>query len=212
MSTGGRTGLSASSAVEYLNEVFEALGYAMLAVAETSGISIKSGDESITYAQLYTVTNTSKAGYTLYYNNGESSVQVNRGNGAVNTYDIYYASNGILLHYYRSQEPTYAVDMFITRNSDGTYIFGAMQSATSYLTNTAIYTRPTIATPTYTFNSDNNTGLLNMTTNGDIGERGICENCYAMMFRQYSVPGILTLDDEDYISNGYWCIKDGGTE
>lgn len=206
----GRLGMNSAAAVEYLNEVFTTTGYDMKAVSATNGIDIMDSNETITYASLYNASGTVKTGYTLFYNNGESNVQVNRGsgNGVADTFDVRYSSNGILLHYYRSAEVTYQVDMFITKNSDGKIIIGAMQRATSFLTNTVVYDYPTLDATTYSYNDKNNTALLNMIFAGDNDDLNVCEYCFAMPFRNYDNSGTLTLNDEQYVSNGFWCIKD----
>lgn len=204
----GRLGMDSATAVEYLNEVFATIGYDMKAVSASNGIDIMDSDETITYASLYNTTGTLKTGYTLFYNNGESNVQVNRGNGTADTFDVRYSSNGILLHYYKASEITYQVDMFITKNSDGKIIIGAMQRTTSYLTNTVVYDYPTLDATTYVYNDKNNTALLNMIFAGDNDKMNVCEYCFAMVFRTYNNSGTLTLNGEEYVTNGYWCIKD----
>lgn len=55
----------------------------------------------------------------------------------------------------------------------------------------------------------NCTTLANFVTAASLGDANVAaENAYYIPIYQYDGMGIITLNNEKYITNGYWCIKD----
>lgn len=152
---------------------------------------------------------------TLYYNNGASTVNVSSSSSvSISSMYVYLCSNGIIIDK-RGATSRQFTPIMITKNSDGecAYLYSSDTTANSdvvYYTNlhSLSYSAATIADFSYTPVNLESTSLTNVCYHGEIGRNNSMEFGFISLFYQYNSFGILTLDDEQYISNGYWCIKD----
>lgn len=154
-------------------------------------------------------------GYVKIYN-GSTEIASTNISGNYNkgqTAQIFSSSYGLLIYLNSGNDnDTYA---FISFNDDGDIIMGiknngstvSADAPTSMLTYSLNKSGSTYSY-SYTANSGNVTALCNMVADGGFGVDASAQYVYYMPIYQYSVPGIFTFDDEDYVSNGYWCIKD----
>lgn len=143
------------------------------------------------------------SGNAIYYNNGESSFNI-AANYSSPYYTVTACSNGLILNY------TNRGNMFISLNHDSTVIYGATYSE-------ATCDKPRVCRSDLENYFDNTfyryqancTALVNFVTGAGLGDANIAaENAYYMPMYQYSGTGVITLNNEKYITNGYWCIKD----
>lgn len=141
---------------------------------------------------------------SVYYNNGGLSFNI-ASNYAKPTYTVTACSNGLILTYANS------ADIFISLNSDGTIIYGSNYSGDSGK-NFPRVCRPDLAnylSNEFTRHKASCTALVNFVTNAGLGDANVAaENAYYIPIYQYDGTGIITLNNEKYITNGYWCIKD----
>lgn len=152
---------------------------------------------------------------TLYYNNGESTVSANSiSTIAISSAYIYLCNNGIIIDKRGSSTRQYSPVM-IAKNTDGvcSILYSTDTTANSnvaYYTNlhSVSYVGNTIADFGFTPINIESTALTNVCYHGEIGKKNCMENGYISLFYQYNSAGILMIDGEEYVTNGYWCIKD----
>lgn len=206
MAISGYTGLTADAVVSKINEWAETNSYDVTAekthatVANT-GLKVLDGDGNVLFT---TYTGTGSNGY-MYVNNGNSSFNLVGIGGSGETDDIYFSSRGFLLKIVNSG---YTVLVMLTVNDDGSIITARANGQTGTSIACMRYADSDGQTIAYTANSGNSTTLCNMIALGSVGTDSSAQYAYFMPIRQYSDAGIITLNDEQYITNGYWCIKD----
>lgn len=156
--------------------------------------------------------------------NENTNIELYRNNSIVKTntytsgqsqpqYSALACSNGILIS---GGNTANHAEIFITFNADNSVVYGMTNTLNSdpEIAATAIYVRSTndngSAVINFVINSLNSTSLSNIVYNSNrVDAAAIAEKAYFTTISQYKgAKGIWTLDGENYISNGYWCIKD----
>ncbi len=204
MAISGNTGLSTVQFVAFIN----ALNLPNI-TAETSGtygFNILL-DDSVIFSRLSTGSND----LVMRYNNGQSTVSKASTGGAQEqwTFNVYASSKGFLFECGGTLgSATSKAKGFITINDNNTIVYGSAAYSTFVSVSVARYTDGNVQTIAYTANAANSTSLCNFIAKGIIGEDSSAQYAYFMPLYQYNVAGILTLNDEQYATNGYWCIKD----
>ena len=148
-------------------------------------------------------------GLKVYYNNGGSSFEMGSSSSEIH-YTILACTNGIIIQALNYDGTTKINSAFMSFNSDGTLIYGA-----SYKTDSSANPRvcrsdlENFLGNNFTRHLANCTTLANFVTAASLGDANVAaENAYYMPIYQYDGMGIITLNNEKYITNGYWCIKD----
>lgn len=202
MAISGYTGLSTAQFVAFVN------GLNLPITAETSGtygFNILYGD-NIIFSRISTGSNN----LVMHYN-GSSTVSKTSTGGSQEqwTFSVYASSKGILFDCGGTLgSATSKAKGFISINDDNTIVYGCAEYNTYVSVSVARYTDTGVQTIVYTANSANSTSLCNFVAKGSIGVDSSAQYAYFMPMYQYNVAGILTLNDEQYITNGFWCIKD----
>lgn len=209
MAISGFTGIKADEVISRINEWSTTNGYNINAVRPTNyettanmGLFIKNG--ATTFFKTYDGYGASRTG--AIYNNGNSIYNLSDSVASSDaTYDIYFTSHGFMI----KQTNGGATDLyFVSINDGGTVVYGINRGTTGTSPVCMRYTDTNYQTITYTANVSTSTSLCNFVAKGAIGVDSSAQYAYFMPLYQYNVPGILTLNDEQYITNGYWCIKD----
>lgn len=209
MAISGFTGIQADEVIRRINEWADANGSSINAVRPTSyestaniGLFIKNGNTTI--FKTYDEYGASSTG--AIYNNGSSNYALSSSvASSYATYDIYFSTHGFIV----KQSNGGATDLyFVSLNDDGTLVYGVNRGTAGTSPVCMRYTDTNYQSNTYTANAANSTSLCNFVAKGAIGENASAQYAYFMPLYQYNVSGILTLNDEQYATNGYWCIKD----
>ena len=204
MAISGNTGLSTAQFVAFVN----ALNFPGI-TAETSGaygFNILL-DGSVIFSRL----STGSTDLVMRYNSGASSVSKASTGGSQEqwTFNVYASSKGILFECGGTLgSATSKAKGFIAVNDDSTIVYGCAAYNTFVNVSVARYIDVGVQTIAYTANTANSTSLCNFVAKGTIGQDSSAQYAFFMPLYQYNVPGILTLNDEQYVANGYWCIKD----
>ena len=187
----GKTDLTKKQLVEFLNNN----GY----YAKT-----ESSYENFT---IYTNENKNKclfsSGYT-YYDNGLSHLLVISNSGSY-TYDIMLCNNGLIIQFKGADRVFSAL---IVKDGETFYVNSTYFNSGSYA-----YVCSKFTDTNYQRNDNirvlgNSTVLRPLIYAGTVGETNVVPNAYFLPITQYADVGVLTLNGENYITNGYWCIKD----
>lgn len=204
MAISGNIGLSTARFVDFVNTLN--LPGITAEVSGTYGFNILF-DGNVIFRRISTGSNNLE----MYYNNGSSTVS-KASTGATQeqwTFDVYASSKGIL---FECGGPigsaTSKAKGFIAINDDNTIVYGSAQYNTFTSVSVVRYIDGSAQTITYTANAANSTSLCNFVAKGAIGVDSSAQYAYFMPLYQYNAAGILTLNDEQYATNGYWCIKD----
>lgn len=209
MSLSGFTGIQADEVIRRINEWADTNGLSINAVRPTSyesvanvGFFIKNGDT--TFFKSYDEYGASGSG--AIYNNGSSKYNLSATvASSYATYDTYFSSHGFMI----KQANGGAADLyFVSVNDDNTIYYGVSRGETGTSPVCMRYTDTGYQSNAYIANDADSTSLCNFVAKGGIGVNSSAQYAYFMPINQYNVPGIRTLNDEQYISNGYWCIKD----
>ena len=148
-------------------------------------------------------------GTNIFYNGGGSSFAIGSVSSEIR-YTIIACTNGIIMELLLADGVTKVNSVFISFNSDGTPIYGAAGKSDS-LANPRVCRSDleNYLANNFTRHLANCTTLSNLVTTAGLGETNIvAENAYYMPMYQYDGKGAITLNNEKYITNGYWCIKD----
>lgn len=148
-------------------------------------------------------------GLKVYYNNGGSSFEIGSSSSEIH-YTILACTNGIIIQALTYSGTTEIKSAFMSFNSDGTLIYGAPYKTDS-LANPRVCRSDleNFLGNNFTRHLANCTTLANFVTAASLGDANVAaENAYYMPIYQYDGMGIITLNNEKYITNGYWCIKD----
>ena len=148
-------------------------------------------------------------GLKVYYNNGGSSFEIGSSSSEIH-YTILACTNGIIIQPLNFDGTIKIGSAFMSFNSDGTLIYGAPYKSDSLA-------KPRVCRSDLenflgndcTRHLANCTTLANFVTAASLGDANVAaENAYYIPIYQYDGMGIITLNNEKYITNGYWCIKD----
>ena len=148
-------------------------------------------------------------GLKVYYNNGGSSFEIGSSSSEIH-YTILACTNGIIIQALTYSGTTEIKSAFMSFNSDGTLIYGAPYKTDS-LANPRVCRSDleNFLGNNFTRHLANCTTLANFVTAASLGDANVAaENAYYIPIYQYDGMGIITLNNEKYITNGYWCIKD----
>lgn len=202
----GRKNITQTEAVSFITELLAEMGWNdVTAEASTnSGITFKRNGTALMNLTLYAPE------WTLYYNNGLSSCTPKDGaQRRESVYTIYGTAHGILI---KSIAPSTSTNMFVLITKDDDTISIAVKSSfyEDYTTDIVVvtYAESTYQTIKFSSNSAINTSLCNMVRVGEIGSDTVCKYAFFMPLYQYNSEGILTINDIQYASNGYWCLSD----
>lgn len=202
----GRKNISQTEAVAFITELLTEMGWTDITVEASSndGITFKRNNTTLMNLTLY------YPEWVLYYNGGNSSY--NPEDAAERTesvYTIYGTAHGLLI---KSVAPNTSNNMFtlITKDDDVLSIAVKKSFYDTYNTDFVVvtYNDLTYQEISFTSNSAINTSLCNMVRVGEIGTDTICKYAFFMPLYQYNNEGILTINDIQYASNGYWCLSD----
>ena len=202
----GRKNITQAEAVSFITELLAEMGWNdVTAEASTnSGITFKRNGTTLMNLTLYTPE------WALYYNNGLSSYTPEDGaERTESVYTIYGTAHGILI---KSVAPETSTNMFVLITKDDAILSIAVKKSfyIDYNTNVVVvtYNDSTYQTIEFTSNPAINTSLCNMVRVGEIGTDTVCKYAFFMPLYQYNAEGILTINDIQYASNGYWCLSD----
>ena len=148
-------------------------------------------------------------GLKVYYNNGGSSFEIGSSSSEIH-YTILACTNGIIIQALTYSGTTEIKSAFMSFNSNGTLIYGAPYKTDS-LANPRVCRSDleNFLGNNFTRHLANCTTLANFVTAASLGDANVAaENAYYIPIYQYDGMGIITLNNEKYITNGYWCIKD----
>ena len=148
--------------------------------------------------------------YTYNTSGQVSNIQVS--GSTVGHWSVYSCSNGLLIRVVN--ESSSEAWAFIGVNSDSKLIYGTSPTTTTAQSPTSFQTIVwdlSAYTTTATSRTAGSTSLLNLVHNGGYGELSVAENIYFALYTQYPhTIGVLNLNDEFYITNGWFVIKDAG--
>lgn len=164
---------------------------------------------------------TNKVGLYLY-RNGSMVYSEAKQNKIYRYPTILMASKGFIIHQLAdvlNSSSHYWYSGFCAINDDGSFVTATSipgSSSTSAKSITEFVTveslNPLNTTETISFNPNKTvtpTILCNVWTESGIASPSIADNCYLYVCSPYvSNAGIVTLKNVDYVTNGYWCIKD----
>jgi hypothetical protein len=150
-----------------------------------------------------------RVGVRLYYNNGSSVMQTYDSNSIRSgIYDVYICSHGILIDTHFADNKLVPVLITFDENGDAIMVGISDNSHTAVNAKCVRYADAAYQSCSYTANPANSTSLTNFVSKGSIGADSSCQYAYFMPLYQYSDAGIITMNGKNYITNGYWCIKD----
>lgn len=141
---------------------------------------------------------------------------------SVTTIDIIKCDNGIIIDFYYNWNGGKRFGILIAKtNNDKIAVIssagGDNSTTTNYLYNklqhVALGDSPTMATTTtFTPESGNQTVITPFITNADVGGKSYTPSAGYMPAHSNYGSGLnkFLLGADMYITNGYWCIKDGG--
>ena len=202
----GRKNITQTEAVAFITELLTEMGWADITVeaSTNSGITFKRNNTTLMNLTLYAPE------WILYYNNGNSSYRPEDGaERTESVYTIYGTAHGILI---KSVAPDTSTNMFalITKDDDILSIAVKKSFHARYNTDVVVvtYGESTYQEIPFTSNPAINTSLCNMVRVGEIGTDTVCKYAFFMPLYQYNDEGILTINDIQYASNGYWCLSD----
>lgn len=202
----GRKNITQTEAVSFITELLAEMGWndVTIEASTNSGITFKRNGTTLMNLTLYSPE------WSLYYNDGLSSYTPTSGaQRTESVYTIYGTTHGILIY---SVAPSTSSNMnvLITKDDDILSI-AVKKSFTSDHPNGFVvvtYNDSTYQEISFTSNPAINTSLCNMVRVGEIGTDTVCKYAFFMPLYQYNNEGILTINDIQYASNGYWCLSD----
>lgn len=153
---------------------------------------------------------TARAMWIEIFNHNGSVVKISLGGGDKGHWSIYGCSNGLLIR--SVNESNSEAWAFITFNADGTIIYGTSDVASTGACpasfKTAVWNEDALTT-TITNVQAGATSLFNLVYKGEYGVTTLAENAYYAIYAQYPYTiGTLDINDNYYISNGWFVIAD----
>ena len=202
----GRKNIGQEEAVTFITELFTEMGWYDMSVEASahSGITFKQNDTTLMNATMF------NNEWLLYYNDGNSSYRPNDAPQVDSfTYTIYGTAHGLLVNMIRASS-SYGMSFIITRDDETITIIAKKSFMASAPGNAVVvtYEQPTYQEINFSSNPAINTSLCNMVRTGEIGTDTVCKYAFFMPLYQYNSEGILTINDIQYASNGYWCLSD----
>lgn len=202
----GRKNITQTEAVSFITGLLTEMGWndVTAEASSNSGIKFKRNNDVLINITLY------YPEWELYYNNGNSSYKPEDGaERSESVYTIYGTAHGILI---KSVAPETSNNMYILITKDDDNISIAVKGSfyEDYSTKIVVvtYADSTYQTISFSSNPAINTSLCNMVRVGEIGTDTVCKYAFFMPLYQYNSEGILTINDIQYASNGYWCLSD----
>lgn len=202
----GRKNITQTEAVAFITELLTEMNWTDITVeaSTNSGITFKQNNTTLMNLTLY------NQEWILYYNNGNSSYTPEDGaQRTESVYTIYGTAHGILI---KSVAPETSTNMFVLITKDDDVLSIAVKKSFYYTYNTDVvvvtYGESTYQEISFASNPAINTSLCNMVRVGEIGTDTVCKYAFFMPLYQYNSEGILTINDIQYASNGYWCLSD----
>lgn len=199
--------------VDYINTKF---GDKLIASQEVDtswayvslNIQDKANGYRIMQCRLYQ--STARAMWIEIFNHNGSVGKISLNGGDKGRWSIYGCSNGLLIR--SVNESNIGAWAFITFNADGTIIYGTSDAAntgacpTSF--KTAVWNEDALTT-TISNVQAGATSLFNLVYKGEYGVTTLAENAYYAIYAQYPYTiGTLDINDNYYISNGWFVIAD----
>lgn len=214
MAIRGYTGLSVSNTVATINELSTTNNWGITSVMVGDDIAIKDSDEH-TVMTLFFDANDGN-GILCYYNNGSSSIGRKDMYLYAQTCDIYSTSHGFIIISHAPSAVTsdggwYA---FLNVNDDGKIICGNMTgfSTTPYrVNNFSVCSYGDSGAMALNFtrhSSSTTTTLCNMTGTGILGNPSVAQYTFYSPVYQTTATGVVDIDGEQYVTVGYWYMKD----
>ena len=188
------TRATASDAADFIN----ALGFDGLEANASSGAL------TITYNGYNVI-----SGTNCYYNYGNTSYSYTTNSN--HYYTILSCTNGLIVSEYSSTSTDYMGGcVVLSYNSDGTLIYSATpgggQISNCYVVRNDL---PNTKTNNFYRREANVTALMSLVSAAPVGDENvIAENAYCVPYYQYTGTGVLTIEGNNYVTNGYYCIKD----
>lgn len=212
---------SLTDTIAKINEISTANDWGITAATSatptnnTLSISDTNGHVLIAMTGITTGRDDDNHGIILYYNNGSSyrGNRSNYGSGTL-TATLYITSHGFIIvnNSYRNDGICAA---WVNVNDDGTIIYGGTDPTSTTLTTLyghligCKYDEPSYQALNFTPHTNTSvTTLCNMIATGSLGEPSIAQYAFYSPVYQTTNTGIVEIDDEQYVTNGYWCIKD----
>ena len=201
----GRKNITQTEAVSFITELLAEIGWndVTAEASSNSGIKFKRNNDVLINITLY------YPEWELYYNNGNSSYKPEDGaERSESVYTIYGTAHGILI---KSVAPETSNNMYIliTKDDDiSIAVKGSFYEDYSTKIVVVTYADSTYQTISFSSNPAINTSLCNMVRVGEVGTDTVCKYAFFMPLYQYNEEGILTINDIQYASNGYWCLSD----
>lgn len=199
--------------VDYINTKF---GDKLIASQEVNtewhyvllNIQEKASGRRIMQCRLYQ--RSGESTYIEIYNSNGLIVKYAISNGEAGHWSLYGCSNGLLIRNFNgidTEQWTY-----ITFNTDGEVIYGASDVASTGVCptsfKTAVWNEDAITT-TITNVQAGATSLFNLVYKGEYGVTTLAEKAYYAIYAQYPYTiGTLNINDNYYISNGWFVIAD----
>lgn len=202
----GRKSITQTEAVAFITELLTEMGWTDITVeaSTNSGITFKQNNTTLMNLTLYSPE------WSLYYKGGLSSYTPTNGfERTQSVYTIYGTAHGILI-YSVAPGTSSNMNVLITKDDDILSIAVKKSFTSDHPTTFVVvtYNDSTYQEITFTSNSAINTSLCNMVRVGEIGTDTVCKYAFFMPLYQYNNEGILTINDIQYASNGYWCLSD----
>lgn len=160
--------------------------------------------------------------FTAYRTNGANPISTKGGNSYFGTTSIIMCDNGIILDTSYNYNITRKFGALITKTNNGKVACIFSYGGTTSTSDNALYTQlqhvalgdsPTMSTTTtFTPESGNQTVITPFITNADVGGKSYTPSAGYMPAHSNYGSGLnkFLLGADMYITNGYWCIKDGG--
>lgn len=160
--------------------------------------------------------------FTAYRRNGDNSITTGGGNSYFDTTSIIMCDNGIILDTSYMYNISRKFGVLIAKTNDDKiaciFSYGGRESSNdNYLYNklqhVALGDSTTMSTTTtFTPESGNQTVITPFITNADVGGKSYTPSAGYMPAHSTYGSGLnkFLLGADTYITNGYWCIKDGG--
>lgn len=209
MAINGYPTLSVADTLATINELSTTYGWGITAVMDSTDIAIKDSDEN-TVMKLF-FSSSAGNGIYCYYNNGSGYIGRNDRSYNWHVCDIYSTSHGFIIVSHATVNWWYA---FLNVNDDGKIICGTMtnDSATPYRTNhlsVCSYGDSSAMELGFKLHlSPTATTLCNMTGVGTIADPSVAQYAFYSPVYQTDDTGIVEIDGEQYVTVGYWYMKD----
>ena len=183
-------------------EVNTSFNYVLLNIQE------KAEGHRIMQCRLYQASGSST--YIQIYNHNGLVVKYDISGGDLGRWSLYGCSNGLLIRNFNGTDTEQWA--YITFNTDGEVIYGVSDVASTAACPTSFKTvvwNEDALTTTITNVQAGATSLFNLVYKGEYGVTTLAEKAYYAIYAQYPYTiGTLNINDNYYISNGWFVIAD----